>query len=414
MNIYKINSEKFKSIYISYNFTMNVRDTKIFSYNAILGALMAKSSNKYKTQKEIEKYLNGLYGTIYDVNIEKYGDLYNLEFRTEFINKKFIPNNEELLDRVLRFLYDMIYDTTNWSDELISREKEYIIERIMERKDEKLRYGVQRAEELMCKDEPYGTFLYGDEKHVNDVDKDILSCAYSELLNSAVTVIVSGNLSGYENIEKNIGEIFQNEVKNNTRIEDLDFNIGKYKEKDEEIVEENQDTVQSVLALGYQVKNIEQADFYATNVFNAIFGTTPSSKLFQNVREKESLAYTVRSRYYRFKDMIIVYAGINKENYNRAKMLIQEQLETIKSGDISDIELNSAKDSIISDLKEWNDSKISMEKMIFANKIGFKRDNVTVDDMIENINKVSLEDVVEIANKTELKKIFYLGGVENV
>ena len=44
MRIYKINNSKFKSIYISYNFTMEVKDRSIFSNNAVLGALMAKTS----------------------------------------------------------------------------------------------------------------------------------------------------------------------------------------------------------------------------------------------------------------------------------------------------------------------------------------------------------------------------------
>ena len=88
MEIFKINSSKFKSIYISYNFTLEVKNKRLFSNNSVLASLLAKSSNKYNNQKEIEKYLNLLYGANYDVNIEKLGDLYNLEFRMEFINKK--------------------------------------------------------------------------------------------------------------------------------------------------------------------------------------------------------------------------------------------------------------------------------------------------------------------------------------
>ena len=143
MKIYKINNEKFKSIYISYNFTMDINDTKYFSYYAVLASLMAKSSKKYATQKEIEKYLNSLYGANFDVNIEKLGDLYNLEFRIEFINKKYLPDNEELLEKILNFLEEMIYNPADWSVDNIDREKQFILERINERKDEKLKYGIK-------------------------------------------------------------------------------------------------------------------------------------------------------------------------------------------------------------------------------------------------------------------------------
>ena len=124
MKIYKINNDKFKSIYISYNFTMELGNTKALSNNAVLASLMAKTSKKYESQKQIEQYLNLLYGANYDVNIEKYGDLYNLEFRIEFINKKFLPNKEELLNNILEFLYEMIYNPTDWSEANIEREKE--------------------------------------------------------------------------------------------------------------------------------------------------------------------------------------------------------------------------------------------------------------------------------------------------
>ena len=413
MRVYKINNDKFKSIYISYNFTMEVKENSVFSNNAVLGALMAKSSRKYQTQKEIEKYLNSLYGANYDVNVEKYGDLYNLEFRIEYINKKFLPGNEDLLENILNFLKEMIYNPADWTDENIKREKEFILERINERKDEKLKYGVQRAEELLCKDEPFGVFLYGDQDNVQNVDKDVLKNAYSELLKSCVTVIISGNLEGYDNIEETFNEVFKNIEFSSKEVTDLIYNTKRESDNKTEEVKEYQDTTQSVLSLGLRIKDCTIDDFYALNLYNAILGTTPSSKLFQNVREKESLAYTVRSRYYRFKDIIVIFAGINKENYQKAVDVIKEQIEAIKTGEISKEEFESAKDSLMADLLEWKDSKIAMAKMKFANIIAFKDADITVEEMRERMSKVTLEDVIRVANLVSVEKIFVLGGVEN-
>ena len=413
MRVYKINNDKFKSIYISYNFTMEVKENSVFSNNAVLGALMAKSSRKYQTQKEIEKYLNSLYGANYDVNVEKYGDLYNLEFRIEYINKKFLPGNEDLLENILNFLKEMIYNPADWTDENIKREKGFILERINERKDEKLKYGVQRAEELLCKDEPFGVFLYGDQDNVQNVDKDVLKNAYSELLKSCVTVIISGNLEGYDNIEETFNEVFKNIEFSSKEVTDLIYNTKRESDNKTEEVKEYQDTTQSVLSLGLRIKDCTIDDFYALNLYNAILGTTPSSKLFQNVREKKSLAYTVRSRYYRFKDIIVIFAGINKENYQKAVDVIKEQIEAIKKGEISKEEFESAKDSLMADLLEWKDSKIAMAKMKFANIIAFKDADITVEDMRERMSRVTLEDVIRVANLVSVEKIFVLGGVDN-
>ena len=411
MNIYKVNNNKFKSIYISYNFTQEVNDTKIFSSYAVLASLMAKSSKSYPTQKDIEKYLNSLYGANFDVNIEKFGDLYNLEFRVEFVNKKFIPSKEELLEKVLLFLREMIYNPADWTQDILDRERDFILQRINERKDEKLKYGIQRAEELLCKDEPFGTYLYGEEDVVKNLSLKDIKDAYSTLINDSITVIVSGNLDGYDSIDSEIEKIFKQYDKNfNTNIENLKYNIKRQENYKYEEVKEIQDTTQSVLSLGLRIKECTPKDFYVLNVYNAILGTTPSSKLFQNVREKESLAYTVRSRYYRFKDIIVIYAGINKENYSKALEVIKMQLEDMRKGNITDIEFKSARDSLLADLLEWKDSKVAMAKMKLSNLIAFKDADISIDQMREEIKNVKIEDVTEVANKIEIEKVFLLGG----
>ena len=295
MKVYSINNEKFKSIYISYNFTLEVKNKNIYSYYAVLASLMAKSSKNYTTQKAIEKYLNSLYGSIFDVNVEKIGDLYNLEFRVEFINKKFLPNNEELSEKILSFLEEIIYNPYDWTEENLEREKTFIIERINERKDDKLKYGIQRAEELICKDEPFGTYLYGESEVVEKISLDDIKKAYKDLVNSSVTIIVSGNMNGYDKLINNIENKFGKHITSEKNVEELVYNTKLNNNNEYEEVKEFQDTTQSVLALGLKINDVSIDDFYALNLYNAILGTTPSSKLFQNVREKESLAYTVRS-----------------------------------------------------------------------------------------------------------------------
>lgn len=232
MNIEKIIDEKFKSIYISYNFTIPMKNKEMFSYNALLGAIMQKGAKKYPNLKSIENKLSMLYGATYDINVDKYGDLYNFQFRMNFINRKFLPDNEELLDEVLDFLYEMIYNPKDWTEEEINREKEFILEKINERKDEKLAYASQKMEELLCKDEPYGTYIFGNEKIVKSATKEDLKNAYENIIGSTVNVYVAGNLNGYDNIEKVIEEKFANKVTNTQKLEDLPTDNTKINSKE--------------------------------------------------------------------------------------------------------------------------------------------------------------------------------------
>ena len=411
-NIYKINKEKFKSIYFSINFTIPVTKQEI-SKNSLLASMLAKSCEKYKTQKDIQQYLYSLYGANFDIGIEKFGDLYNIEIRCECINKNYLPNNEDVVDKVLDFMYNIIFKPNiidgKFDEELLLREKESLINKIREVKDDKLRYGIRKMEELMCKNEPFCVYVYGDEQDIKNITVEELYKTYNNLFeNSSITFIVSGNLNGYDNIEDRIANVFKNKLNSKLDYKKLVYNQKIEHSKDEVI--ESQQTTQSVISYGLRINNVDTSDFYNLNVYNALLGGTPSSKLFQNFREKESLAYTVRSRYYRFKDIIIIYAGIQKENYEKAKEVLEKQINLIKNGEVTDEEFNSSKQSIISDLKEWNDSKIALSKMFISNMYANKKDDITLEEMIENMNKVTKQDVINMAKNIEIEKIYFLGG----
>lgn len=414
-NIYKINSEKFKSIYFSINFTMPVNKRQI-SENALLSAVLGKSNKKFKTQKEIQMYLYSLYGANFDIGIEKFGDLYNIEFRGECINKKYLPNNTDVVNEVLEFLYDAIYNPNvlngAFDEEVVEREKDFILNKIREVKDDKLRYGIRKMEELMCKDEPFSTYVYGDEDDIYKITSSDLYKRYSEVIsNSCITFIISGNLLGYEDIEEKVNNIFNNKLVSKLNYKELIYN--QKLNHNQEVVEESQQTTQSVLSYGLRINNPNSNDFYKLSVYNALLGGTPSSKLFQNFREKESLAYTVRSRYYRFKDIIIIYAGIQKENYEKAKLVLENEINKIKDGEISDEEFEASKKSIISDLKEWNDSKIALSKMFISNLFSLKNDSLTLEQMVDKFEKVTKQDIIDIASKITIEKIYFLGGENN-
>lgn len=414
-NIYKINSEKFKSIYFSINFTMPVNKRQI-SENALLSAVLGKSNKKFKTQKEIQMYLYSLYGANFDIGIEKFGDLYNIEFRGECINKKYLPNNTDVVNEVLEFLYDAIYNPNvlngAFDEEVVEREKDFILNKIREVKDDKLRYGIRKMEELMCKDEPFSTYVYGDEDDIYKITSSDLYKRYNEVIsNSCITFIISGNLLGYEDIEEKVNNIFNNKLVSKLNYKELIYN--QKLNHIQEVVEESQQTTQSVLSYGLRINNPNSNDFYKLSVYNALLGGTPSSKLFQNFREKESLAYTVRSRYYRFKDIIIIYAGIQKENYEKAKLVIEKEINKIKDGKISDEEFEASKKSIISDLKEWNDSKIALSKMFISNLFSLKNDSLTLEQMVDKFEKVTKQDIIDIASKITIEKIYFLGGENN-
>lgn len=419
MKVYQIKKDKFKSIYFSINFTMQA-NAKEISENTVLTSILSKSSQKWRTQLEIEQYLCSLYGSNFDINVEKLGDLYNVEFRIECIHKKYLPEEKDVLPDCLAFLEQIIFhpylEQSKFEESLVISEKNNILNRILQRKDDKIRYAITRTEELLTPNEPFSIYIYGDETIVPHITAGDLYKRYLGLLNnSCITVVASGNLTGYENIEALVKQIFEDKLESKIKMNTMITDVRTEKKPIQEIeqIKETQDTTQTVITMGLRLPNPSRNDFFAFQMYNAILGGTSTSKLFQNFRERESLAYDVRSRYYRYKNIVVIYAGIQKEKIERAKQVLMQEISDMDAGNITQIEFNAAKENLVSDLLEWDDSKIALEKMLIANLFFYHDDNMTLENMIEGIKNVTIEDVVAIANRLQLELVYVLGGDEN-
>lgn len=115
-------------------------------------------------------------------------------------------------------------------------------------------------------------------------------------------------------------------------------------------MEERLEVSQGKLALGFRTGGITcwEEEYPALVLCNAIFGGTPLSKLFLNVREKLSLCYYASSVLEKMKGLVLVSSGIEFDKYQQAKDEILAQLEAIRRGEIEDWELEGARRTLIS------------------------------------------------------------------
>lgn len=95
-------------------------------------------------------------------------------------------------------------------------------------------------------------------------------------------------------------------------------------------VQESMQVSQGKLVISLDVDSKIENLSYVASVYNAILGGGANSRLFQNVREKESLAYTAGSSYLKPKNMIFIRCGIEIQNYNKALETIKVQLDDLK------------------------------------------------------------------------------------
>ena len=169
---------------------------------------------------------------------------------------------------------------------------------------------------------------------------------------------------------------------------------------------ESMQITQGKLVLGLEVQTKDLEEKYVALVYNAILGGGASSKLFQNVREKASLAYTAGSNYIKQKDNIFIRCGIEIKNYQKALQIIKQQLQDIQKGEFSEEELENAKTTIISTIKFIPDEQDTEITYYFGQELANTK--ISFEEYIDKINSITKEQIVKLAQDVAINTIYFL------
>ena len=410
-NIIIENSDRFKSVFVGVNMLLPL-DGLTNSKNALLAEVLKKSNSMFKSEKDLEIKLASLYNTTIEVDVEKLDNLYNVKFGMELLNIKYIDKETVgcAKDILLSLILSPNMPNGLFKEDVFNREKESLVEKINAEHDDKKKYALKELEKDMYEGTNYAVNLYGTVQDVKEITNEELSHHYNYVINnSQIIVTASGNLNGMEDLPQEIYNALcekcgKREVINKKEVDgNAEFNKR----------EENQDIAQSVLCIGLKATSATKDEMSSMLVYNSIMGGTPASKLFQNVREKESLAYFAKSMYNRFKNAIYMYAGVDPKNNKKAEEVMIKQVELLKNGEITEIEFKAAKQNLLSAYREMNDSKVAIIRNALNNEIYFGKE-ISMEECINQIEKVAIQDVINIANKMEITNVFLLGGASNV
>lgn len=416
-NVISKNVDKFKSVFVSVNFFLPLVKENA-SRNALLALVMKKANKYYESEKDLERALTSLYDAKLDIDIDKFSNSLCLKYTLECING---VKDIDVVDNAIGILYNTILNpkvvTNNgicsFVPEVVEREKQNLFQKIMEERDNKRKYALKQLERYMFEASDYGISLLGNIDTVSGISARDLYLHYEYMLKNANIVVEAiGNLEGHENIANDIYEHILQNIDNTPSFK-CERKIEQFMHRSEPKINiETQEINQSVLTIGCSLGNLSVEDTYKAMVYAQVLGGSPASKLFQNVREKESLAYFAKAMYNRQKEVIYLFSGIAPQNYEKAKQVMLEQLAEIKNGNISDVELNAAKQNILFAYNDARDSKYEYAKIMLANEMYFEN-QIEIDEILQKISEVSRDDVIEVANKIKVEQVFLLGGIED-
>ena len=409
IKLHTIKTEKFKTNLIAVILTTKLEKENV-TKNALIPAVLRRGTASLNTLEELNKKLEDMYGASLDCGLDKTGDNQVLKFYIESVNDEFLPQNDEnMLKKSLENIFELVFnpylENNCFKKEYVEQEKENLKQIIEGKIDNKARYALDRCIEEMYKNEPFGLYKYGHVEDLNNIDERNLYEYYLELINKCkIDIFVSGLL------DNQIEEI----IKNNQNINKLkerkpEFVMPETKSKiaeKENTVQESMDVNQGKLVIGLDLDFDNEDLRYDAMIYNSILGGSANSKLFQNVREKASLAYTAGSSYYRFKNNIFINCGIEIENYDKALNIIKQQIEDMKKGDFTEEEVENTKQGIIAAIKSIDDEQDTEIMYFFGQELS--KNKLDIESYMERVSKVNKKNVIDIANKVSINTVYFL------
>ena len=408
-----LRSDKFKTGCLSINLlTQLKRETAAF--NAVLPFVLRRGTRFHPDMQTIAAELDSLYGTGVEPIVRKIGEIQCIGFYASFPDRKYLPAGSEVFEKTANLSCEMLLAPNTrgglFLPAYVESEKEKLLELIRSRVNEKRSYAHFRLLEQMCCYEDYAVSRFGTEDTAESIYYQKLTKYYHSLISaSPVEIFYCGSMEASK-----VANILSDALSGMTRGE-INYDIGTdirmnaVEDKVRSFVDEMSVT-QGKLVMGFRLGEcMEEPDLAAIYVFNAVYGSGVTSKLFMNVREKLSLCYYASSLVDTHKGIMLVSSGVDFDKVEEAKSEILAQLEAVKSGDISDEELEAARRSVASDLCACLDSQGELEGFYLANTIDGLE--FSPDELAALVCDVSREDVIKIASSVVLDAEYFLRGV---
>ena len=409
-HLHMIKTDKFKTIKVKVAFRRPIVKSEITIRN-ILANILVQTTNKYKTRRALAIKAQDLYAASVSSKNDRIGNYINTEIMLSILNDKY--TEEGNFKQGLDFLYDLIYEP-NIKDNGFDDEQLQIILKSAKTSLESLKedsnyYSLIRLFEVMDSDRPSSYRLAGYLEDIEKIDAKNLYEYYLELLHKdLMDIIVIGDIDFLE-----VEELIRNKFKQKTfKKSRSPYYLDEVKPRvRKRTVIEKDDNNQSKLAIGLRLTGISKYEKnYPLTLYNIILGGGDDSKLFRNVREKNSLCYYINSVPQKLDNILIIRAGIDKKNIKKTVTLVEKELNNIKKGKVSEADLKTAKEYFATAIDSLLESQTGIMDHYYMMSL-LKTDDI--ETRLKKMNEVTLADIIKVSKKVKIDTVYCLEGINN-
>ena len=380
------------------------------SLNALLFSVLLRGTAKNPDMRAITAKLDGLYGAAVNPLMRRIGDRQTIGLFLSCLEDRFALPGDRVLSPSLDMVREILLEPKRvhgiFDPEFVESEKKNLIADIEAELNDKRAYAASRMLRDMCAGDSFALSLRGEKEDVEAITAQSLYAHYQKVLTTSPVELFFVGSASAEEVAKELMPL-ANAIAADPMTLPAQTPLNLTAEKRE--FSETMDVNQCKLSMGFTTPITNQhPDFAAMQVFNALYGSGMTSKLFMNVREKLSLCYYAGSGYYGSKGIVTVSSGIEADKYETARAEILRQLALTADGEITEAELSAAKQGLISGLRSVPDAPGALENFYGTAYIANMRYDLP--GYIEAISAVTAEDVARCAKTVALHTVFFLKG----
>ncbi|WP_251516574.1 MULTISPECIES: EF-P 5-aminopentanol modification-associated protein YfmF [Staphylococcus] len=407
-------TSKFKTTTIALKF-MAPMDSETMTARSILSKVLIRATKQWPSDKVFSKELSQLYGAYVNSYVSKFKDKHVITFTLELVNEKYLTDKTPLFEKGLNLLKEMIWNPLvndeAFDETFVTQEKALLTKKLQSIVDNKSQISFLNLLQYMFGEQPYRHLSSGQVDYIPHVTAENLYHTYQSMLqDDFCAVYVVGNVDE-QTVKSQVNTYFNL----NSKSYALSLEAPQLQEHQRpQEIEEYDEVDQAKINFGYKLPaTFGDTQYFAIAVLNMIFGGDPSSILFNEVREKQSLAYSIHSQIDAKNGYMFVLSGVSVDKVQTAKETVIKEFEKLQQGQFSEDKLELAKKVIISQRQESQDRPKSMIEILNNNIL--LDEPLTESMIIKEIQQVTKEDVTEVAKQTILDTVYVLtqGGEQS-
>lgn len=404
--LHMMQSDKFKDIGISIRFLTGL-DQRTATLRSLLALMLIDRCEKYPSKKAMSDKQDTLYGLSLRAQTVGYGKAQVLELRCKVLDPIYIEQDETLLHDVICYLQEVVCHPF-LTQEAFQEARSILQAKMLRMQDDPAQYVINEGLKRAGKGTPLAVSSLGDLDILDTLTLDDLIQVHKKLVaEDRIDFVICGNFDQQD--MQTLITTYMPLAKRTDTYETHYVNSLKEPAKTEEITRDIQQS--SIFMLWQTNTDICDEEYYALRCACAMLGQYPSSLLFQEVREKHSLCYSIYANLISFDGALGVSTGVEKKDIEQAVALIKVQFERLCTGDFDDALLQVTKVMILNSLAATKDAMNSLMAHAYQNAV--LKQEISIDERMKRMQAVTKDQVMAVLQKCQLCLTFILSGKED-